>query len=70
MAADTAARRYSAINLASPWRGVNVVPDVTIPVGERKAALYLYAGPDAGGGGGGDVPRGRRSFNTGWLRTT
>lgn len=44
---DTAAKRYSAMNHASPWRGTNVVPDVTFPIGERQAALYMYYGIDS-----------------------
>ncbi len=44
MNADTPAKRYSAINIGSPWRGLNVVPDVTIPDGERYAVMYLYSG--------------------------
>ena len=51
MSADTAAKRYSAMNQASPWRGLNVVPDVTIPDGERWAAMFLYF--DIGGAGAG-----------------
>ena len=49
MAADTAAKRYSAMMLASPWRGLTVVPDVAIPQGERQAVLYMYSGILAGG---------------------
>lgn len=44
MAADTALKRYSAMNLSAPWRGLNVSPDVTIPAGERAAAFYYYGG--------------------------
>lgn len=65
MSADTALKRYSALNIASPWRGLNVVPDVTIPEGERYAVMFLYSGiaadapaappitfpPEMGGGG-------------------
>lgn len=32
------------MNLSMPARGLNVVPDVTIPAGERAAAMYLYFG--------------------------
>ena len=42
------ADRYSAMNIASPWRGLNVIPDVTIPAGERAAVMFLYS---FGGGG-------------------
>lgn len=44
MAADTAAKRYSAMNLACPWRGLNVVPDGAIPQGERQAVMWTYSG--------------------------
>lgn len=44
MAADTAAKRFSAMNMGSPWRGLNVMPDATIPQGERQAAMYWYSG--------------------------
>jgi hypothetical protein len=44
MAADTALKRYSAMNLGSPWRGLNVVPDVAIPQGERQAVQWMYSG--------------------------
>ena len=44
MAADTAAKRYSAMNISSPWRGLNVVPDAAIPQGERQAVMYFYSG--------------------------
>lgn len=53
---DTAAKRYSAINVACPWRGTNIVPDVTFPVGERQAAAFMYSGIDSGGGGGATLP--------------
>lgn len=51
MAADTAAKRYSAMHVASPWRGLNVVPTMAIPQGERQAVLYYYSGILAGTGG-------------------
>jgi hypothetical protein len=44
MAADTAAKRYSAMHLTSPWRGLNVVPDAAIPQGERQAVMFMYSG--------------------------
>lgn len=58
MAADTAAKRYAAMNISSPWRGLNVVPDVAIPQGERQAAMFMYSGilaEDSGGGSGGVI---------------
>lgn len=44
MPANTAAKRYSAMNLASPWRGLNVVPNVAKPQGELQAVMFLYSG--------------------------
>lgn len=56
MAADSAAKRLAAMNLAAPWRGVAVVPSGTADASERAAALYLYGGiaggePPVGGTG-------------------
>jgi len=48
MSADTGPKRYSAINIMSAWRGVNVVPDVTVPQGERQAYMFMYSGILAG----------------------
>lgn len=50
MSADTAAKRYSAIHIGKPWRGLHVVPDVTIPQGERQAIMFMYSGILATGG--------------------
>lgn len=50
MAADTAAKRFSAMNVTCPWRGLNVVPDVAIPQGERQAVMFMYSGILAAGG--------------------
>ena len=57
MAADTAAKRYSAMDLGGPWRGLTVVPNATIPQGERQAAMFLYSGILASGA---VAPIGRR----------
>lgn len=43
MAADTARKRFSAMNRGLPWRGLNVLPDATVPASARRALLYLYA---------------------------
>ena len=32
------------MHIASPWRGLNVVPDVAIPQGERQAVMFMYSG--------------------------
>lgn len=44
MPADTAAKRYSAMNIGCVWRGLNVIPDVAIPQGERQAVMFMYFG--------------------------
>lgn len=49
MPADTAAKRYSAMNIKSPWRRLSVVPDAAIPLGERQAAMRMYSGILASG---------------------
>ena len=51
MAADTPLKRYSAINVSSPWRGLNVVPQPSNFAGERAAVMFLYALADAPSGG-------------------
>ena len=48
MNADTALKRFSAMSFNSPWRGLAVIPAVTITQGERQAALLMYAGILAG----------------------
>ena len=49
MSADTAAKRYSAMNINCPWRGLNVVP-AAITQGQRQAVMYMYSGILAAGG--------------------
>lgn len=44
MPADTAAKRYSAINIKAPWRRLSVAPNVGIPQGERQAVMFMYYG--------------------------
>ena len=44
MAADTATKRCSAINIGSPWRGVLPIPDGTISQGDRQTVMLMYAG--------------------------
>lgn len=52
MAADTAAKRLSAMNQMCPWRGPAVVPSSGIvDDSERAAVLYLYSGFDYAGDG-------------------
>lgn len=43
MPADTPLKRYSAMNIGSPWRGLNVVPQASISAEERSAVMFLYA---------------------------
>lgn len=44
MAADTAIKRLSAMNIGMPWRGTAVVPSGTVDAGERAAGIQLYSG--------------------------
>jgi hypothetical protein len=44
MAADTARKRYSAMHMGCPWRGVLPLPDGTVAQGDRQTVLFLYAG--------------------------
>lgn len=46
--AGTPAKRYSAMNIGCPWRGLNVVPSTPISQGERQAVMYLYSDPLVG----------------------
>lgn len=41
MALDSDNKRYSALNVGSPWRGVNYFPTGTIDAAERLAVAYL-----------------------------
>ena len=49
MAADTAAKRLSAMNQMNPWRGPAVIPSGTVDDSERAAVLFLYSGFDYAG---------------------
>lgn len=44
MAADTARKRYSAMHMGCPWRGILPLPDGTVAQGDRQTVLLLYAG--------------------------
>lgn len=44
MAVDTAAKRFSALHIAQPWRGVAAFPDGTINNQDRAALSELYNG--------------------------
>lgn len=41
MALDTDAKRFSALNVGNPWRGVNYFPTGTVDAAERLALVYL-----------------------------
>lgn len=41
MALDSVNKRYSAVNLGSPWRGLNYLPTGTIDAPERLAIAFL-----------------------------
>jgi hypothetical protein len=43
MAADTAEKRFSAMQMGLPWRGVNVTPS-TVDQDERQAVMFWYSG--------------------------
>lgn len=49
MAIDTAAKRFSALNISSPWRGISYFPTGTIDGPERQAIAYWYSGVAFGG---------------------
>ena len=44
MSADSAQKRFSAMNISAPWRGLMVVPTGTVGEGQRAAAMFLYSG--------------------------
>lgn len=44
MAIDTAAKRFSLMHLAMPWRGPAVVPTGTVDQAERQTFLNYYSG--------------------------
>lgn len=47
MAVDTAAKRSSAINVGSPWRGLLPPPDGTVGQPDRQHVAFMYAGIEA-----------------------
>jgi hypothetical protein len=49
MALDTANRRYSAVNVGSPWRGILPFPDGDVGYNDRKHVAFLYSGADQPG---------------------
>lgn len=49
MALDTAARRYSAVNVGAPWRGPALFPDGAIETTDKQTLVGLYLGITVGG---------------------
>lgn len=47
MAVDTAAKRFSAVHVSAPWRGLGYFPTGTVDAAERQAVAYLYSGISA-----------------------
>jgi len=45
---DTAAKRASAVNVGSPWRGILPFPDGVIDQGDRQTVAFMYSGILAG----------------------
>lgn len=46
---DTALKRGSAINIASPWRGILPAPDGSVDQADRQVVPFMYAGISASG---------------------
>lgn len=44
MAIDTAQKRFSAMNLMCPWRGIVVLPSGTIGAAARQTVRWFYSG--------------------------
>lgn len=42
MAIDTDTRKFSAMNIGCPWRGVNNIPSGAVDEPEQFSLLYLY----------------------------
>lgn len=45
MALDTADKRFAAVNLSAPWRGIHIFPSGTVDAEARVALVYLGAVP-------------------------
>lgn len=41
MALDTVSKRYSAINMFCPWRGIYPLPDGTLGPGDRQHLMFM-----------------------------
>lgn len=44
MAVDSALKRFSALNVGSPWRNPAIVPDGAITAVDRQIVAFLYSG--------------------------
>jgi hypothetical protein len=44
VAIDTPGKRFSAVNVGSPWRGLAYFPTGTVDASERLAVAFLYSG--------------------------
>jgi uncharacterized protein (DUF427 family) len=44
MAIDTDAKRFSAMNVMCPWRGIAALPSGTVDGAARQALRWLYSG--------------------------
>ena len=44
MAADTARKRYSVMNMSQPWRGITLQPASPVDAGARQILVFLYGG--------------------------
>ena len=40
---DTAAKRASAVNISSPWRGILPFPDGVVNEGDRTIVAFMYS---------------------------
>jgi hypothetical protein len=45
VALDTVAKRFSAIHLGSPWRGILPIPDGALGQGDRQTFFYFCSTP-------------------------
>lgn len=45
---DTANKRFSAMLIGCPWRGINIFPSGTVDGAARQSLLFLYSGILAG----------------------
>jgi hypothetical protein len=45
VALDTVAKRYSAIHLGSPWRGILPIPDGALGQADRQTLFFLCSTP-------------------------